>query len=364
VICVLCGNASFDALPEPHPQQSILSDLRIVAQPLAKTACRHCGLICRAAQLSPESVYGEEYELYAHAPGRPEELRRQRAYAQWLAPFFSGATCVYEAGAGNGSLLLALSELLPELQGRGVEPADGAASFARAAGFGVETGLLGFGDSARRADIAYAINVIEHSTDPAAFVKMLASHSTGRVAIVCPQGAEPNVEMLFADHHYSFEPAHMRELFHAASLRVEAQVDAPAAIGQFFLTIGRKATTAANVISPAEDFKKRQYLKAWRGLDRALQERLGDVRSAICFGAGEAAGLLRAYAPQAWQRVAFCAMDSPAAETFGDLELRPYSSGMSPAAVLGVRPAAQAAVAQRLERDGYRVIRWDDLIAS
>src|SRR5438270_2315622 len=123
MVCVLCGSDAFDALAEPHPYRSVLSDLRVVEEPLAKSACRTCGLIGRRRQLLPEAVFDERYELHAHAPGQPEEMLRQRAYADWLAPYFNGTTSVYEAGAGNGSLLLALSAVLQQLCGSGVEPA-------------------------------------------------------------------------------------------------------------------------------------------------------------------------------------------------------------------------------------------------
>jgi hypothetical protein len=80
---------------------------------------------------------------------------------------------------------------------------------------------------------------------------------------------------------------------------------------------------------------------------------------------GEAAALLRAYAPALWSRVKLCAADRPEGDVFGEIPVVDYTGGRFEWPVLlGVRPEAQAGLAQRLEDSGCVVIRWDDCIAA
>jgi hypothetical protein len=93
----------------------------------------------------------------------------------------------------------------------------------------------------------------------------------------------------------------------------------------------------------------------------------------VCFGAGEAAGLLRAYAPRVWSSVRACTADDVPAvasakagesrDTFGDLPLVPLDSVASHETVLvGVRPIDQPRVAARLAARFPRVVTWYDLV--
>ena len=97
------------------------------------------------------------------------------------------------------------------------------------------------------------------------------------------------------------------------------------------------------------------YLERWRALDERLFARLRPP--AICFGVGEAAALLRAYAPRAWSLVTACTVDGDAGGTFGDLPIvaldRVTTSGT---VLLGVRPADQPPVAERLRDRFPRVV--------
>jgi hypothetical protein len=110
---------------------------------------------------------------------------------------------------------------------------------------------------------------------------------------------------------------------------------------------------------------RQRYLLAWGGLEQALVERARDTSSLVCFGMGEAAALLRAYAPALWSRVKLCAADRPEGDVFGEIPVVDYTGGRFEWPVLlGVRPEAQAGLAQRLEESGCIVIRWDDRIAA
>jgi hypothetical protein len=83
----------------------------------------------------------------------------------------------------------------------------------------------------------------------------------------------------------------------------------------------------------------------------------------VCFGAGEAAGLLRAYAPRAWASVRACTFDGAPPGRFGELPIIPLDAVADGADVLvGVRPSDQARLAERLGARFRRVVTWYDLV--
>lgn len=351
------------------------SDFRIADRPLSKLECDQCravqSLYCNQSE---NAFFDANYMLYSHAPGRNEEIARQTKYADWLSPLITGQHTLFEAGAGNGSFLLAVKNLIPEISVSGVEPAPRASTFARSVGLAVETDFLGLCHEPH-VDVALAINVIEHVSDPQEFLHNLKSHSKNLVIVVCPDGSIPNSELLIADHLHSFDPTHIRMLFTKVGLRTCAQVRAPADLGAFFVTVGVRAgigqrtnetrsTRWSHLDKRAQPISRNAYLTSWSNLDEILLTRIGRETNVGCFGAGEAAAMLRAYAPQSWSRVSACFIDNPLhGEVFGDLPVLGTIS--APATLLlGVRPEAQPGVAGRLIHSGHSAIRWDDILSG
>jgi hypothetical protein len=105
----------------------------------------------------------------------------------------------------------------------------------------------------------------------------------------------------------------------------------------------------------------REYLDRWRQLDHRLESRVAG--RAVCFGASEAAGLLRAYAPRTWGWVRACTVDGLSEGSFGTLPIVPLETvGRDETILLGVRPSDQARVAERLSTSVARVVTWYDLV--
>ena len=234
-------------------------------------------------------------------------------------------------------------------------------------------------------DLVVSVNVIEHTADPAAFVQGLRSAMTadGRLVLVCPDGGRPGLELLFADHVFSFTVHHLKALLAREGLQVVTRSTAPPALGDFQMVVAQQGSVAAfseampsttpsttsstmlppGTTGPPTDAGRSEYLQRWRALDRQLEARV--VAPAVCFGAGEAAGLLRAYAPRTWRRLRACTVDGDVAAdaTFGDLPLVALASLRADDMVLvGVRPSDQAAVGARFRAQGARVATWYDLV--
>ena len=345
----------------------MLSDGAIVGLPPRRLFCRRCGSATLApvvAQRLSRRLYGTAYALNA-GPPTVADIDRQAGYARLIADLLGAdrppPAAILDVGCGNGGLLLALSRLWPDARLCGVEPAPGAAAAARAAGLPVSATL----PPGRRAALVVSVNVIEHTPDPLAFLRRLrtACAPGGRIVLICPDGTGPWLELLMADHRHSLSRTGLQALARRAGLAIVAA--GGTADGCFQALVLRAGPTGRGQthghVSPAA---QRRYLGAWQGLDAALGARRDPLRRLICFGCGEAARLLRAYAPATWRAVAAVTADDPAgSEALG----KPFLpvAGLEPATdqvLLAVRPQAQAGLARRLSALGLPVLRWDGVI--
>ena len=350
----------------------MLSDLRVLDVPLGKHACASCGLVKRPSGVR-ERLFESGYRLYDHAPGAVGESARQSVYAEWLSVQGLGQRrSILDLGCGNGSLLLALRRWWPGAALRGLDPSHESVGRARDAGVDARCGRVGE-VPLEPADLVVSVNVVEHVEDPVTFLQSMAAlvSPDGSLLLACPDGGRAWLELLFVDHLWSFSAAHLGQLASHAGLKVVDWTAAPVALGSFQLVrLSREAANGpAAIPAPGADAligAKDRYLRAWGSLEQDLLARAGDARSLACFGAGEAAALLRAYAPEVWRRVAVCLVDAPEEATFGDVPVIDcvHRRGVDDPVLLGVRPEGQPAVAQRLLGAGCSVIRWDDRIAA
>ena len=369
--CLVCGGSEWLTLPNPRRDRSMLSDYRVLDAPLDKMACAACGLVRRASVTVPR-VFESGYRLYDHAPGAPRETARQEAYAEWLsAQIVSRPRSILDLGCGNGSLLLALRRRWPGAELRGVDPSPESVERARTAGIDARCGSVP-GVALDRADLVVSVNVIEHVEDPVSFMRAMAALVSpgGSALLACPDGGRAWLELLFADHAWSFAAPHLARLATEAGLRVARWTTAPESLGWFQLMRLERLGATPPVAVPHEGAAalirmKTDYLRAWSLIEDDLLARSGNASSLACFGTGEAAALIRAYAPAIWGRVRVCVVDNPEQDMFGDVPVINYTGGsLDWPVLLAVRPGAQAVVAGRLQKAGCSVIRWDDRIRA
>jgi SAM-dependent methyltransferase len=374
--CVACHGQEWVNLPVPGPR-SMASDGRVINQPLRKRSCTDCCLVMHESPPSASRVaelFGHHYSLYAHAPGRAFEVDRQRGYAHWILERAAkhDPVDVFEVGCGNGSLLLAMRELLPNARLRGIDPSAEAVGFARGAGLEVDLGFVAHDEYCPpRADLMLCVNVVEHSPDPSRFLEsMCANLSPGnRAAVLCPDGEVPSSELLIFDHLFTFTEAAFRRLAARAGIRIISSDAAPAQLGPFRLYVverGKEPAVRSTAVNKGLMAARARYLESWETLDERLMRRLGTATSVTCFGVGEAALLLRAYAPRTWSRIERFAVDHPPFETLDGLPVirlddARLSSGE--AMLLAVRSTDQQRVHQRLRSGFPHVVRWDDFIS-
>jgi SAM-dependent methyltransferase len=364
------------ALHAPNPERSVLSDGRLIKKVLRKRSCLTCGTACHADSVSAEdarALYVHGYELAKAAPG--SDAVRALAYANWLTDKFSPPRAVLEVGCGSGTLLRELSRRWPDASCIGIDPALPEETYADA---GLRLRRGGIEDMPAETDgfdLIIAINVIEHMPDPAAFLAALQARlaASGQIAFVCPVAEPPNVELLFYDHFYSFTSHALAAIISSASLRLRKIAPAPPAIGDFQLIITEASQPVSSFMPAERSFadlgaERQSYLETWRELDAALLARLDDRKRLVAFGGGQAAALLRAYAPRLWDRLEAIILDAPEevwnlgkpVESYRDVV---HSLGDADI-LIATAPRAQKMLAQRLQDDGLRPILYDDLVAQ
>ena len=370
-LCPLCASGAI-ALALPHPSQSMLSDGRVIARALTKMSCLGCGSAfhaSRTAEADIRSIYDVGYTLASAAP--KSDTARARAYADWIRSEFSAPKAILEIGCGSGALLSELLRSWPDAHACGVDPALPATAQSQQNIRLVRGFVENVPKDAGPFDLIIAINVIEHTTSPATFLRSLRDHLTpkGYIVIICPDGHSPNVELLFFDHLYSLTNESLRICGKHAALAVKRQMPAPSGIGDFQMSVFDTHvddwhTPPTDTIDHALLHSDRQsYLQSWRMLDRFLLER--SVAGLLAFGAGQTAALLRAYTPQTWARVASLVLDDPTEAWNLGPPVASYQHAVQNSdrlTLIAVTPRAQLAVAKRLERDGLHPLTWSELI--
>jgi SAM-dependent methyltransferase len=364
--CLVCTGSQWITLPDPGPR-SMASDWRVVDERLARVLCARCGLVQRDPTTNTgASFYASGYELYAHPPGDAREQARQEEYARWIAQGTGRRPRrVLDVGCGNGSLLRALRAHWPDAELLGCDPSRESIAQGYGGGLRLWTGTASNLPNDVTADLVIAVNVIEHTTDPIAFLTALRAvlEPDGLLVIVCPDGAHPGLDLLFVDHVFSFSREHLGTLLARVGFQRLGASQAPRSLGTFQMAISRRrdASQTKPIPAPARVEDVTSYLERWRQLDERLHTRL--TRPVVCFGAGEAAGLLRAYAPRAWAWVRACTIDGSPQGRFGELPIVPLDAVADGAEVLvGVRPADQSRLAERLAARFRRVVTWYDLV--
>ena len=189
--CPLCRGRRFASFATAQSQPVLLHSEQV--------RCRDCGLLISQPQASEAEIkdfyaraFYEQIWPDADATNNAHEYRAdefplmQRLWADWDPP---PNASVVEVGCGNGEMLGLLRDA--GFRARGCDPGVRAVERCRALGFDVVEGNspgLPFAPSSF--DVAVTLQVVEHVTDPRAFVSEVASLvRPGGVVVIATEDA-------------------------------------------------------------------------------------------------------------------------------------------------------------------------------
>ncbi|NCX94019.1 MAG: class I SAM-dependent methyltransferase, partial [Gammaproteobacteria bacterium] len=214
--CQVCASHAWAMLPNPHPTQSVTTAGVIVNQPLSKGVCLNCGFTQRDSieWMAFSQYYENQYENYYNRPGTERyHQARYTAIVDWMSDFIQPQhQKVLDVGCGQGWAMQTFKSKFPNATLHGLEPSHYNSKYARQLGFEVFEGRLAdYCDQIETYDLIFSNNVIQHVDDARAFLRQLKTllKPEGRLIVTCPNGARPNIEMLWADQNYSFIASHL-----------------------------------------------------------------------------------------------------------------------------------------------------------
>jgi SAM-dependent methyltransferase len=376
--CYLCGNCELEEFPG-FGERSLTTDGKLVPLAARNAQCRNCGLMQKlqpVERIFEHLSYSETYDLYSRPGVKKFDEARYRSYAQWVGAYLPQAPArIIEIGCGAGWVLAFLQEAYPQHRFEGLEPAASACKAAQANGVQARQGILGEVGSALEPgcfDIAYSINVLEHTPDPIHFLREMVAivRPRGSILTICPNSDVISSESLYIDHLFSIRRDNLRAMYYRAGLRPSHDVPGAGAMEDLQMMVGTEDGVAESEqehsVPEALLQARRNYYGAWNGFDDMLIERIGSAENVICFGAGETSDLMSFFAPKAWARVQGYAIDrfnDDKPGQYRDLPLYFIEEVPKTATlVLGTKQHYQPQLYQRLRQQFRHVVRWDDVL--
>jgi SAM-dependent methyltransferase len=331
-----------------------------------------------ALRLADTDYYEQQYTYYERPGAETFDVVRYRALAQWVRDAIAPRqpSTVFDVGCGHGATMKYLREFWPNAVFAGIEPYPHAVAAARTLGFEVAQGRLTVDAPATDTfDLVFSNNVLQHTTDPVEFIQAQARllSANGELVLSCPDGTEPNIELLMADQNFSLHPLHLDAIAAKAGMRVERRLPCPGGpLRNEQLVVLRRLNgnqlepraVPARETTEAAYVGLVSYLQAWSGLDAHLSKAIAGAARVFNFGAGLWSYVLAAYCPDYWARVECCLVDGFAGRCI-DKEVKPFDSlGLSSddVLVLGTNPYVQPKLVARMAEARLRAVSWNRLI--
>ena len=215
--CQICRSVEWKILPDPGKNQSVTTAGRIINQVLGKSQCSKCGFLqrVRAEFLGFSDYYERDYANYYDRPGTEEfHKKRYKSIVDWMVNYIVDGfdfKTVLDVGCGQGWAMEAMKIKFPSKIISGIEPSHYNVRVANAKGFEVMEGKMEDIPPAKKFDLIFSNNVIQHVNDAEQFLIGLKErlNKNGLIIVTCPDGAKPNIELLWADQNYSFLSNHL-----------------------------------------------------------------------------------------------------------------------------------------------------------
>ncbi|WP_105430939.1 bifunctional 2-polyprenyl-6-hydroxyphenol methylase/3-demethylubiquinol 3-O-methyltransferase UbiG [Neorhizobium sp. T6_25] len=310
----------------------MVSDGKVVSNPLERSSCNNCGHGFHAKNFSEEQIkeiYGADYSIGLRDP--VAEAARSAEYSRQIEAFLThqlgneaNFAKIIEFGCGSGTLLSQLTDRLGAQIATGVEPSSRVAANARSnvgdrisihQGFAEQ-----FEEAAPDYNLCLSVNVIEHTRNPRGFLQACRRviHKTGNIVVICPDGEIVGSELLFYDHISNFTPASLAMMAAGANLRIVANSPLTGGLQGFRVYLLRFGD--ADLDNQARGFEvlsqeRVEYVNTWSKVQDTTSGALKGRKYGV-FGTGEYSDLLHAYSPSVIENAEFFVRDQPVEADF------------------------------------------------
>jgi len=377
-VCAVCASSDWAPLPTPGAASLTTAGFS-VPDKLGKGQCRRCGNVQKvfAPRLADTDFYEENYTYYDRVGAATLDEKRYRALAEWVAAASTSRAParILDVGCGQGATLRFLKEAFPDAEMVGLEPSKDAVEKAKAQGLDVHLGRLADFDETKigRFDLVFSNNVLQHTTDAVEFIALQKRFlkDDGEIVLSCPDGSNPNIELLMADQNFSIRPRHLEAVAAHAGMAAVRTLPCPGGpLNNEQLVVLRPDADAKAPALPdrqtvtAEFDEMVSYLEQWKALDDRICAAVADARTVYNFGGGLWSYALAVYCPAYWSKVKVCLVDRFSGKC-RDKEVRPFEDVPvtgEDALVLGTNPYVQSVLVERFERDGLKVVAFSDII--
>lgn len=377
-VCAVCASSDWAPLPTPG-EASLTTAGFLVPDLLGKGQCRRCGNVQKVftPRLADTDFYEKHYTYYDRVGAATLDTKRYRALADWVSAAVGNSqpARILDIGCGQGATLTFLKEHFPQAELVGLEPSTDAVEAAHANGLDVHLGRLDqFADDIGTFDLVFSNNVLQHTLDPVDFFERQKRflNPGGHLVISCPDGSNPNIELLMADQNFSMRPRHLQGICAQAGLEVVRTLPCPGGpLNNEQLAVLRVGENVAP--PPLPDSKTidtefqamAEYLETWAALDDRLCAETADARYVYNFGGGLWSYALASYCPKYWARVKVCLVDKFSGRCM-DKTVEPFEEAdVTPddVLVLGTNPYVQNFLIDRFTKNDLKAVGFASIIA-
>lgn len=349
---------------------------------LGKSQCMSCGAAqrVRSSMLAFTDYYETDYANYYERPGA-ETFHKQRYASIWKwvreSVDIKEPKRILDVGCGQGWLMDLMRETYPAAVIEGIEPSQYNVKRAREKGHCVHEGRLEhIAPTMEHFDLVVSTNVLQHVSNPLDFLSTLSKlvSEMGVMAVTCPDGTRPNIELLWADQNLSLIPANLRSLASRAlpasinSIIYQSEEHCASLPPALLLVSGSSCIKKQNVFNYSVDAllqDRQKYLNSFRVIDQYLSDQVREGGNVVNLGASYWSSILAAYCPSYWSQVQYCCVDEPKDQTdFLDKPvMRTADVPDAACVVLGITPEAQQSVAKSIANRFSLVISWGHLLS-
>lgn len=353
-----------------------------MSEALGKSQCMSCGATqrVRSSMLAFTDYYETDYANYYERPGT-EIFHKQRYASIWKwvreSADIKAPERILDVGCGQGWLMDIMQETYPGAVIEGIEPSQYNVKKAREKGHRVHEGRLEqIAPSLAPFDLVVSTNVLQHVSHPLDFLNALSklTAETGMIALTCPDGTRPNIELLWADQNLSLTPSNLLSL---AGRALPASIDSviyqseehSASLPPALLMIsGRRGGKIQDDFGCSIDAllqNRQKYLSSFSVIDNFLSDRVKESGNVVNLGASYWTSILAAYCPNYWSKVQFCCVDEPKDQTdfLNKPVMRTADVPETACVVLGITPESQQIVADSLAKKFSQVCSWGHLLS-